>query len=264
MGGLRAQGQFEAVAGSTFLTGTATFIADGTFSIVNGPTRFEIETTPPSGSRTKRFEIAADGTVSFEGNNIQNIDSIDDSNGNQLIQFPSVVASAINEITISNSAMNDPVLFTASGGDTNVDVRFVPKGDGTFYGNRETWGWPLTDETSAPTTGLKFTTEPAPYDMEIDDVIAGLTVTGGGAALLTLDIHKETGPNNNAFNTIFSTLLTIDNTEFTSTTATTPPVFTGTITWSKGERLELRIDTLDTDITSRGIKIELVAHATAK
>ena len=56
---------------------------------------------------------------------------------------------------------------------------------------------------------------------------------------------------------------TIDATEFTSTTAATPPVISVS-TWEKGRRLQLSIDTLDTGGTARGAKISLITHATAK
>ena len=193
---------------------------------------------------------------------ITSASSINDTNDNQLILFPAVVASAVNEITISNAATATPVLLQATGDDADVDVRFIPKGTGTFYGNRETWGWPLTDETTAPTTGVKFTTEPAPYDMAIEDAIAGLT-TAGTTDTFTVDVLKEDSVNADTFTTIFSTKPTIDATEFTSTTAAAPPVLSVT-TWEKGRRLQLSIDTLDTGGTARGVKIDLVTHATAK
>ena len=141
-------------------------------------------------------------------------------------------------------------------------MQFVPKGTGTFFGNRETWGWPLTDETTAPTTGVKYTTEPAPYDMAIEDAIAGLT-TAGTTSTFTLDVLKEDSVNADTFTTIFSTTLTIDATEFTSTTAAIQPVIS-VATWERGRRLQLSIDTLDTGGTARGVKLDLITHATAK
>jgi len=315
-------------------------------------------------------------TADFNGNNIQDISNILDSNGNQLLTF-TTTASAVNELTLVNAATANAVELQASGNDTDIDVRFVPKGTGTFFGARETWAWPLTDETTLPTTGVKYTTEPAPYDMSIDDAIAGLTTAGtggiqatgtvtclsvligdtvtvngllytgvtglkaddtefsvdsgdnatatdladsisndtrtgtdeatvdqtaiavtnvvtitasvfgiignnvglsssdgvtlavsganlaGGIDLFTIDVLKETGVNSDSFTSIFSTLLTIDSSEFTSTTATATPVLSVT-TWEKGRRLQLSISAVDADALSRGVKIELITHATAK
>jgi len=185
-----------------------------------------------------------------------------DTNGNELLKF-TTTSSAVNELTIVNSATLTAVEVQASGGDTNIDTRFVPKGTGTFFGVRETWAWPLTDESTLPVVGVVYVTEPAPYDMKLEDAIAGLTVTGAGAALWTVDVLKENSVNANAFTTIFSTKPTIDAAEYTSTTAATPPVLSVT-TWEKGRRLQLKIDTLDTDTLARGAKIALIAHATAK
>ncbi len=126
----------------------------------------------------------ATGAADFNGNDIQDIPNILDSNGNQLLTF-TTTASAVNELTLVNAATASAVELQASGDDTNVDVRFVPKGTGTFYGNRETFAWPLTDETSLPTTGVKYTTEPAPYDMSMEDAVAGLTTAGTGGVQAT-------------------------------------------------------------------------------
>jgi len=187
---------------------------------------------------------------------------IADSNGNEMLSF-NLVASAVNYSEFVNSATGNELSLTTIGTDTNIDFRFVPKGTGTFYGTRETWAWPLTDETTAPTTGVKYTTEPAPYDMALEDIIGGLTTAGTGAALFTMEILKENSVNADAFTTILSTKVTIDASEFTSTTAATAPVLSVT-TWEKGRRLQLEIDTLDTNGLARGAKIQLLVHATAK
>ena len=194
---------------------------------------------------------------------IQGVTGLFDVNDNEILTF-SATSSAVNEITLVNAATATPVEIRATGDDTDVDVQFTPKGAGTFYGNRETWAWPLTDETTAPTTGVKYTTEPAPYDMSIEDAIAGLTTAGTGAALFTLDVLKETSVNGDVFSSIFTTdLVEIDASEFTSTTAATQPNIT-TTTWEKGRRLQLSISILDTDGLARGAKISLITHATAK
>ncbi len=199
--------------------------------------------------------------ANFNGSNLQNVPQILDSNGEELLIF-TTTASAVNELTLVNAASGNAVELRATGDNTNVDVKFVPKGTGTFYGNRETWSWPLTDETTAPSTGVKYTTEPAPYTMTIEDAIAGLTIAGT-TSTFTLDVLMETLVDSNSFATIFSTLLTTDATKFTSTNATTPPVLS-TTTWLKGKRLQLSITTLDTGGTARGVKISLITHATAK
>ncbi len=186
---------------------------------------------------------------------------IADTNANEMLAFDTIT-DAVNFTQLANSDTGIELSLSALGDDTDIDFRFIPKGTGTFYGNRETWGWPLTDETTAPTTGVKYTTEPAPYDMSIDDAIAGLT-TAGTTDTFTVDVLKEDSVNADTFTTIFSTKPTIDAAEFTSTTAAAAPVISVN-TWEKGRRLQLSIDTLDTGGTARGVKVDLITHAIAK
>ena len=59
--------------------------------------------------------------------------AIDDPNGNELIKFPSTVASAVNEITVSNAATGNPPKVEATGGDTNIGLNLVSKGTGEVF-----------------------------------------------------------------------------------------------------------------------------------
>ena len=56
---------------------------------------------------------------------------IDDANGAELIKFPTTVASAVNEVTISNAATGNKPTITATGDDTNITLNLVAKGSGT-------------------------------------------------------------------------------------------------------------------------------------
>ena len=55
--------------------------------------------------------------------------SINDSNGNEVIKTPAT-ASAVNEITVTNAATGSGPLISATGGDTNIDLKLSPKGTG--------------------------------------------------------------------------------------------------------------------------------------
>lgn len=77
-----------------------------------------------------------------------------------------------------------------------------------------------SDETTALTTGTKATFR-MPYAMTVSAVRASLTTAQASGSIFTVDI-KESGT------TILSTLITIDNTEKTSTTAVTAPVISDT------------------------------------
>lgn len=57
------------------------------------------------------------------------IDQINDTNANELLKFTSV-ASAVNEITISNNSTTNSPVISATGGDTNIAVLLQGKGNG--------------------------------------------------------------------------------------------------------------------------------------
>ncbi len=74
-----------------------------------------------------------------------------------------------------------------------------------------------SDETTALTTGTAKVTFRMPYAMTLTSARGSLTTAQASGSIFTVNI-KESGT------TIFSTKLTIDNTELTSTTAATPAV----------------------------------------
>lgn len=55
--------------------------------------------------------------------------SIDDTNGNELFKV-TATSSAVNELTIANAATGAGPTLSATGGDTNIDINFTPKGTG--------------------------------------------------------------------------------------------------------------------------------------
>jgi hypothetical protein len=55
------------------------------------------------------------------------IGQINDANGNAELKF-SAIASAVNQITIENSATGNPVHILATGTDTNIGIHLAPKG----------------------------------------------------------------------------------------------------------------------------------------
>lgn len=236
-------------------------------SAVNEVTFLNAITTASPELRATGTDTNIDLLLTGKGTGVPKVTSMKivtilDTNGNELVKF-TTTTSAVNELTIVNSATLTPLEIQATGGDTNIDGKFVPKGTGTFYGVRESWEYPLTDETTLPVVDTIYVTGPAPYDMTIEDVISGLTTAGTGAALWTVDILKENSVNANAFTTIFTTKPTIDASEFTSTTAATAMALSVT-TWEKGRRLQLKISLLDTNALARGAKVNLLTHATAR
>lgn len=81
---------------------------------------------------------------------------IADSNGNELIVFPSAVASAVNEITISNAITAGTPSITASGSDPNISLNLLAKGTGTV----QVGGLPIVTTTGTQTLTNKTLTSP--------------------------------------------------------------------------------------------------------
>lgn len=57
------------------------------------------------------------------------INEINDANSNEQIKF-TATASAINEFTVTNAATGNAPEISATGGDTNIDLKITPKGSG--------------------------------------------------------------------------------------------------------------------------------------
>ena len=116
-----------------------------------------------------------------------------------------------------------------------------------------TWG--VSDEDASLVTGLQYTTEASEIFRNLSQIILSVKNAPTGSTI-TVDILKETGPNTNVFATIFSTLPTIDITEFTSQTAAVAAVFSVT-TWETQRRLQIVLTINDTNFAATGLKVSL-------
>lgn len=137
-----------------------------------------------------------------------------DTNGNEAVIF-SETASAVNEITIVNSATGNPVAVSATGGDTNIDLKLVGKGTGT-----------VKKPLSAVIQVLDGTTNTATGDgkayFAIPPELNGMVITGVFAAVITAGTTNTTDiqiRNVTDSVDVLSTKLTIDSGETTSATA---------------------------------------------
>jgi hypothetical protein len=110
-----------------------------------------------------------------------------------------------------------------------------------------------SDETTALSTGTAKVTFRMPYAFTVSDVRASLTTAQTSGSIFTVDINE-------AGTSIISTKLTIDNTEKTSTTATTPPVISDS---SLADDAEITVD-IDQigDGTAKGLKVYLIGART--
>jgi len=86
---------------------------------------------------TVATDLVNDTSPQLGGNldtNSHNIDiddahGIRDENGNEQIIFQTT-ASAVNQLDITNAATGNPPEISATGGDTNIDLKLTPKGSG--------------------------------------------------------------------------------------------------------------------------------------
>ena len=110
-----------------------------------------------------------------------------------------------------------------------------------------------SDETTNLTTGTAKVTFRMPYAFTLTAVRASLSTAQTSGSILTVDIN-ENGT------TILSTKLTIDNTEKTSTTATTPPVISDSSLADDAE-ITIDIDQVGT-AGAKGLKVALIGYPT--
>lgn len=128
--------------------------------------------------------------------------SINDANGNEVIKTPATT-SAVNEVTITNSATGNAVAISATGGDTNIDLKLIPKGSGaltvsgtTDYENN------VTDADDIPNKAYvdsKTVATDAIFDAKGDLAVgtgantAAVLTVGANDLVLTADSAQATG-----------------------------------------------------------------------
>ena len=141
---------------------------------------------------------------------------------------------------------------------TDYDYR---AGDGGIFGSSAGIGGgaiqcipiAVSDETTALTTGSAKVTFRMPYAFTLAEVRSSVTTAPTGAALV-VDINE-------GGSSILSTKLSIDATEKTSTTATTPPVISDTSLADDAE-ITIDIDQVGSTIAGTGLKVYLIGTKT--
>jgi hypothetical protein len=122
--------------------------------------------------------------------------SILDTNGNELALL-TATASAVNEVTIANSATGSSPNLSSTGSDTNIDLRLTPKGTGfvTFNG-----GGKIQHLAEKVTVAATAATGTIAYDLLTQSVLyfttnasANWTLNVRGDASTTLDSILEIG-----------------------------------------------------------------------
>ena len=141
------------------------------------------------------------------------------------------------------------------GNDSDVLVCDSGEASGLKYtANTTSFVVACSDETTALTTGTKVTMR-MPFAFTLTAVRASLTTAGTGANLVTVDIEQ-------GGTTILSTSITIDATETTSTTASTPPVIS-TSALTDDASIDFDVDQIDSGGVSAGLKVYLIGYRVA-
>ena len=114
------------------------------------------------------------------------------------------------------------------------------------------------DETTVLSVADGVTEFQLPYGFELTSVRATLTTAGTTSGVTTIDIEDDG-------TSIFATLLTIDATEKTSTSAATAFDFTASassLTLGDGSVMKINVDVLSGGATEAGLKIWLIGYQT--
>ncbi len=120
------------------------------------------------------------------GNKLKLVGDLIDTNGNELLKV-TATASAVNELTLTNAATGNNPTFSATGGDTNIGISFVPKGTGlidvvktTSTTNAVTQVFRFNSQSSGTPAngigvGVEFAAETAAGNTEVGATIEAIT-----------------------------------------------------------------------------------------
>ena len=125
-------------------------IANGkTLTANNSLTLSGTDATTMTFPSTSATIARTDTGQTFTGTNVftspRIVTGINDTNGNELFLF-TATASAVNEVTLANAAAGSAPTFTASGGDTNIDLVVAAKGTGQVKETVASANWALASQ----------------------------------------------------------------------------------------------------------------------
>lgn len=147
--------------------------------------------------------------------------------------------------------LSNPVVGTQSAGDNSTKAASTAYVENAVAKQKEAYTVAVSDESTAITTGTAKLTFRMPFAMTLTSVRASLT-TASSSGAPAIDV-------NDGGVSIFSTTLTIDASEKTSTTATTPAVLSDTSLADDAE-ITIDIDTAGTGAT--GLKVTFIGTRT--
>jgi hypothetical protein len=117
--------------------------------------------------------------------------------------------------------------------------------------------WACGDEVSPMSVGTGKVTDRMPYDYEVTEVRASLNVAQTAGAVFTVDMQWW-NPIGGVWASVFSTLLTFDNGELTTKTATIAAVLSKT-TFFEDDMFRFDVTQIG-DSTAKGLKVTLFGH----
>lgn len=193
----------------TLTIGTGDVVGPGS-STDNAITRFDSTT----GKLIQNSTVTLGDTGIVVGLRLGNGGFIGDANGNEGIILVTT-ASAVNEITVTNAATGNAPIISATGGDTNIDLKLTAKGTGkvapqsqlnmgahTAYftetdngnsGTTDTIDWGVSNKQKSTLTGnvtYTFTAPPGPASLILKLVQDG---TGGRTVTWPSAVHWPSG-----------------------------------------------------------------------
>ena len=182
-----------------------TATADNTPSILSAGSNGQVLTLNSStatGLQWSTPEVTPSNSITFTNKTltaprITSGSNIADSNGNELIVFPSVVASAVNEITIRNGATGLGPAIEASGNDTNISLFLNTKGSGVVQVNdvpvvTTTDTQTLTNKTlTSPVINLSTNARAASYTLVLSDASKIVEMSVASANTLTIPLNSS-------------------------------------------------------------------------
>lgn len=107
---------------------TGDIIAGQIINVVYDGTQFQLRSQGANTSYASKTETLTNKTLTLP--KFATGGAIADANGNELIKFPASIASAVNEITISNATTTNSPSISASGADAIIDLMLSAKGNG--------------------------------------------------------------------------------------------------------------------------------------
>ena len=155
-----------------------------------------------------------------------------DTSGNELFKF-TATSSAVNEITLANAATSNPPVFSATGGDTNIDIKLQPKGSGKVHitGGLQVDGTTTTVNSttlSVDDKNIEMGSVGSPSDSTADG--GGITLKGASDKTIIWDNTNDNWTSNQHWNIASGKSFKINNADTLNATTLGSAVVTSSLT----------------------------------